>query len=65
MSATQYQKVLEREIARLNQRIDMMILKGQSYVSEAKRHRELLAQLNRVKRPTSIFGRFFSHAASY
>lgn len=65
MSATQYQKVLEQEIAKLNRKIDLLILKGQSYMAEAKRHRELLAQLKQVKRPTSIFGRFFSHAASY
>lgn len=65
MSATQYQKVLERELGRLNKRIDFMILKGQSYANEARRHREVLMQLNRAKRSTSIFGRFFNHATSY
>jgi hypothetical protein len=65
MSATQYQKVLERELARLNKRIDLMILKGQSYVAEARQHREILMQLNRTKRSTSMFSRFFNHATSY
>lgn len=65
MSATQYQKLLERELTRLNKRIDLMILKGQSYVTEARQHREILMQLNRTKRSTSIFGRLFNHATSY
>ncbi len=65
MSATQYQKVLERELTQLNKRIDLMILKGQSYVAEARKHREILMQLNRTKRSTSMFGRLFSHATSY
>ncbi len=65
MSATQYQKVLEKEIARLNKKIDLLILKGQSYVVEARHHRELVGKLRRTQKTTSIFGRFFSHATSY
>lgn len=65
MSATQYQKVLERELARLNQKIDVLIMKGQAYSAESKRHKEILAQLKRVQRPSSMFGRLFTHAASY
>jgi cell division protein FtsX len=64
MTATQYQKVLEQEIARLNKRIDVLILKGLPYVIEARRHRELVARLKRVPRTISIFGHLFSHASN-
>jgi hypothetical protein len=36
MTTAQYQKTLQRELAQLNRRIDMMIIRGQSYVAESK-----------------------------
>ncbi len=65
MSAAQYKKILEKEVVRINKKIDLLILKGQSYKDEARRHRELRMQLQRLQRPVGIFGRFFGHAVSY
>lgn len=45
MSQTQYLKMLEREIHRINQRIDMKILAGESYIKEARNHRLLLRKV--------------------
>ncbi len=49
MTTTQYQKSLQRELATLNRRIDMMIIKGQSYVSESRKHKMLLRQLRAIQ----------------
>ncbi len=59
MTTAQYQKTLRRELARLNQRIDMMIIKGQSYTHEAKKHKMLTRQL-RVLSGHSFFSRLTS-----
>ncbi len=49
MTTTQYQKSLQRELARLNRRIDMMIIKGQSYAMESRQHKALLKQLRSLQ----------------
>lgn len=65
MSAKQYQTVLVKELARLNKKIDFLILRGQSYKAESKRHKEILMQLRRIELPTNFFGRIFNHTMSY
>ena len=45
MSQTQYLKMLEREIQKLNKRIDLKILQGQDYYKEARDHKLLLKKV--------------------
>ncbi|MBP6857679.1 MAG: hypothetical protein KBC11_00560 [Candidatus Pacebacteria bacterium] len=59
MTTTQYQKSLQRELVQLNRRIDMMIIRGQSYVAESRKHKMLLRQL-RAMQGQSFFGRLTS-----
>jgi hypothetical protein len=61
MTTTQYQKTLQREILKLNQRIDMMIIQGRSYNQESRKHKILVRQL-RAMQGQSFFSRFISHA---
>lgn len=63
MTTTQYQKTLQRELAQLNRRIDMMIIKGQSYGAESKKHKMLLRQLRSLE-GKSFFSRL-SHSFSF
>ena len=46
MSQTQYLKMLEREIQKINKRIDLKILKGQVYAKEAREHKLLLKKVH-------------------
>jgi hypothetical protein len=62
MSKYQIAKAVQRELEILNRRIDQKILRGMSYVTEARRHKMLLAQLNRLHRHNSIG--FLSRIAS-
>jgi hypothetical protein len=59
MTTTQYQKTLRRELANLNQKIDMLIIRGQSYAYEAKKHKMLTRQL-RALSGQSFFSRLTS-----
>ena len=45
MSQTQYLKMLEREIQRINKRIDLKILQGEAYRKEARDHKLLLQKV--------------------
>lgn len=56
MTRTQYTKAIERELARLNERIDTKILSGLQYAAESKKHKQLLQQI-RSQNSTSIFSR--------
>ena len=58
MSQTQYLKMLEREIQRINQKIDLKILAGQSYAKEARDHKLLLRKV-RYHSKSNLFRRFF------
>ncbi len=50
---------LQAEIKRLNREIDHRILRGVAYRSEARRHKDLLRQLEGVRRRV-MWGRAFS-----
>ncbi len=45
MSQTQYLKMLEREIQKINNKIDMKILQGETYFKEARDHKLLLRKV--------------------
>lgn len=61
MSQTQYLKMLEREIQKINEKIDLKILKGQEYKREARDHKLLLRKVryhtrqNFLQRIISLF----------
>ena len=55
MSRTTITREIHKELSKLNDRIDRKILKGQSFEAEARRHRELLATLNRAETEASSF----------
>ena len=54
MSSKDFLKVIENELARLNDRIDVKILKGRPYAKEATRHKFLLRELRRLELTISI-----------
>lgn len=45
MSQKQYVKMLEREIQKINKRIDLKILQGEAYFKEARDHKLLLQKV--------------------
>lgn len=64
MSKHQAIKSIRAEIERINQEIDLRIIKGVSYRREALRHKFLMAQLARlVPRRSSWFGRSLGFAS--
>ncbi len=63
MTTAQYQKTLQRELSQLNRKIDMLIIKGQSYALEARKHKILTRQL-RALSGQSFFSRL-SHSLSF
>ena len=57
MSHNQYLKMLEKEIQRINKKIDIKILQGQAYKKEARDHR-LLLQKVRFHTKKGVVSRF-------
>ena len=57
MSQTQYLKMLEREIQKINKKIDLKILQGQDYRREARDHKLLLKKV-RYNSRVSLTNRF-------
>jgi hypothetical protein len=58
MSQSQYLKMLEREIQKINKKIDIKILEGEKYAKEAREHKLLLKKVHyHTKR--SFFSRLF------
>ncbi|MFA6459039.1 MAG: hypothetical protein WCV79_01410 [Candidatus Paceibacterota bacterium] len=53
MSRYQTIKEIRQEIDRLNQEIDLRIIRGISYAKEARRHKFLMSQLRRL-RPSTL-----------
>ncbi len=45
MSQSQYLKMLEREIQKINKKIDFKILQGEAYFKEARDHKLLLQKV--------------------
>ena len=57
MTQEQYKKGILRELQSLNRRIDMKIIRGESYNAESKRHKLLRSKLA-IYKSGSIFGFF-------
>lgn len=58
MSKYQTIKTIRMEIDRLNQEIDLRIIKGVPYKREAVRHKFLMRQLSRIAPRKSAFNLF-------
>ena len=58
MSQAQYLKMLEREIQKINRKIDLKILAGESYRKEARDHKLLLRKV-RYHTRRNFFRRVF------
>ena len=59
MSQKQYLKAIEKEIQKINKRIDLKILRGEEYKREARDHRLLLKKV-RYHNRKNFFDRFFT-----
>jgi len=64
MSKQQAIKEIRREIDRVNQEIDLKIIKGVPYAREARRHKFLMSQLSRLSPSRSWFNRTFNFASA-
>jgi len=64
MTKSQYLKMLEREIQKLNKKIDLKILQGEKYVKEAREHKLLLKKVNYHTR-RNFFSRLFPTFAKF
>lgn len=62
MSQTQYIKTIESKIRRLNERIDLKIINGQSYSAESREHKALLRKIASRKQSVGLFGKLFAGA---
>lgn len=64
MSQAQYLKMLEREIQKINKKIDLKILQGQNYRKEAMEHKLLLKKV-RYHMKSNFFRKFFPTFAQF
>jgi hypothetical protein len=65
MSQKQYLQMLEREIQRINQRIDLKILAGESYAKLARDHKLLLKKIRFHSRQHLLRKIFPTFAATF
>ena len=56
MTRNQNKKVIERELKKLNERIDLKIIHGERYIAESKMHRMLLDRMRKFQ-PKGFFSR--------
>lgn len=52
MSQSQYLKMLEREIQKINKKIDMKIMRGENYRKEVRDHRLMLRRMRYLRGQT-------------
>jgi hypothetical protein len=64
MSQSQYLKMLEKEIQKINKRIDDKILQGENYRKEAREHKLLLRKV-RYHSKSTFFRKFFPTLAQF
>ena len=50
MSQKQYLKMLEKEIQKVNKKIDFKIMRGEEYRKEAKDHKLMVRRMNYLQR---------------
>ena len=53
MSSHTFKKTIESELRKLNEEIDIKIVRGLSYMKESRRHKFLLKQLNSFSQSNS------------
>ncbi|HWA32026.1 MAG TPA: hypothetical protein VG694_01060 [Candidatus Paceibacterota bacterium] len=58
MSQREYLKTIERELQRINQKIDLKIIRGEDYKREARDHRLLLRKISYLNRQ-NLFRKMF------
>jgi len=63
MSQKQYLKSVEREIQKINQKIDLKIIRGEDYSREARDHKLLLKKI-RYQNRKNFFSKFFNKMSS-
>jgi hypothetical protein len=54
MSQREYLKTIERELQKINQKIDLKIIRGEDYKREARDHKLLLRKINYLNRQNFI-----------
>lgn len=50
MSKQQFKSVLQDELNKLNEQIDLKVMRGLPYAREARRHRQVVTELRRLNR---------------
>jgi hypothetical protein len=68
MSQKQYLRILEKEIKNINQKIDLKIIRGESYKKEARDHKLLLRKIRLLSRRNflkNLTEKFFPTFASF
>ncbi|MDA1334926.1 MAG: hypothetical protein O2794_02830 [bacterium] len=60
MSSKQFERVITTELDKVNNRIDLKIIKGRSYRQDARRHKLLLQQLTYHQTRQTATPRLFS-----
>ena len=64
MSKQNLEKALRRELEAINEQIDQKIVKGLSYVREARRHKSLLSSIENIRRQSRVSSRWFTKSFS-
>ncbi len=64
MSQKQYLKTLEKEIQKINKKIDMKIVRGEEYWKEARDHKLMLRKIRFLERQ-NFFRRLFPTFISF
>lgn len=64
MTQTQYRKIIEHEIQKLNREIDFKIIRGHQYSDDSRRHKILLAKLEQ-QRNKGFLNRVISSTLSF
>lgn len=67
MSKYELRKTIKKELKDLNWKIDMKIVRGLSYKTDARRHKFLVMQLNRLssQEKGGVFGRMAGALTSF
>ena len=63
MSHEQYIKILRQELQKVNEEIDIKIIKGEMYASQAHKHRMLLQRMRKHAKKTFV-DRLFGNLTS-
>lgn len=64
MSQSQYIKMLEKELNKINRVIDIKILKGEDYSKEAKDHKLILKKI-KYNSKKNVLHKFFPFAFNF